>query len=53
MGPNISPWMLSDVIVLIIAILGMILCVMWIFLPWILISKMDRMIELLERLAGK
>jgi hypothetical protein len=44
---------LMDIILLVISILGLILCVMWIFLPWILVSKMDRMIELLEGIAGK
>jgi hypothetical protein len=32
-------------------VLGVALGIAWLFLPWFLISKMDRMIELLEKIA--
>ncbi|MDD5019638.1 MAG: hypothetical protein PHH75_04795 [Candidatus Omnitrophica bacterium] len=34
-------------------ILGAALGIAWLFLPWFLMSKMDRMIELLEKIAEK
>lgn len=32
-------------------VLGVALGIAWLFLPWFLMSKMDRMIELLEKIA--
>ncbi|MFA5039116.1 MAG: hypothetical protein WC732_05485 [Candidatus Omnitrophota bacterium] len=33
-------------------ILGLALGIAWLFLPWLLMGKMDRMIELLEKIAS-
>jgi len=32
-------------------VLGVALGIAWLFLPWFLMSKIDRMIELLEKIA--
>ena len=44
---------LAYIIILLTSILGLILCITWIFLPWILMSKMDKVIELLKELTQK
>ncbi len=36
---------------MIFLVLGVALGIAWLFLPWFLMSKMDRMIELLEKMA--
>lgn len=42
---------LAGVLILAAGIIAVILGVMWMFLPWLLMAKMDRMIELLEELV--
>ena len=38
---------------LFIWVIGLALGITWLFLPWMLMGKMDRMIELLETLVKK
>ncbi len=53
MGNSMGAGGVMDIVLFVISILGIVLCVMWIFLPWILVAKMDRMIELLEGMSGR
>lgn len=39
-----------ELFVMLAWIIGMILGIMWLFLPWIMISKLDQIIEELKRL---
>ncbi len=41
-----------DIIMMIAWIVGIVLGVMWLFLPWIMISKIDEVIEELRKLNG-
>jgi hypothetical protein len=44
---------LAGIFMVTMGVIAVILGIMWMFLPWILISKMDRMVELLEALVKK
>lgn len=39
-----------ELFVIVAWIVGTILAIMWLFLPWIMISKLDKIIEELKRL---
>ena len=44
---------LGAVLIMVVGVIAVLLGIMWMFLPWLLMAKMDRMIELLEALAKK
>ena len=41
-----------EIFIMVAWILGIILGIMWLFLPWIIISKLDEVIEELRRING-
>jgi len=53
MGCEMMGMGLAGLLVFIAWIVGLALAITWLFLPWMLMGKMDRMIELLETLAKK
>jgi len=42
-----------EILVVVAWIIGLILGVMWLFLPWIIISKIDQVIEELKKLNSQ
>ncbi len=42
-----------EMIIMIAWIVGIVLGIMWLFLPWIMISKIDEVIEELRKLNAK
>ena len=42
-----------EIFVMIAWIIGIILGIMWLFLPWIIVSKLDAVIEELKKLNSK
>lgn len=42
---------LFSIFLTIFLVLGVALGIAWLFLPWFVMAKMDRMIELLEKMA--
>ena len=42
-----------EIIIMVAWILGIVLGVMWLFLPWIIISKIDEVIEELRKLNAR
>ena len=44
---------MMELVMLISWIVGLILAVMWLFLPWIILAKLDEIVKELKRLNGK
>lgn len=44
---------LISVLWIVVLVLGFALAIAWLFLPWFLLGKMDRVIELLEKIAAE
>jgi len=42
-----------EIFIMLAWILGIILGIMWLFLPWIIISKLDEVIEELKKMNSK
>jgi hypothetical protein len=42
-----------EIFIMLAWIIGLILGIMWLFLPWIIISKLDEVIEELKKLNSK
>jgi hypothetical protein len=42
-----------EMIIIMAWVVGIVLAILWLFLPWIIISKMDEMIDELRRINNK